>query len=357
MYGCPPANSEKTVAPQRLQQAVVPQTQKDFLGLLNDLGEQDIILNAVTLDSESAWIYRALGERKIPYVVISLGAIPSRVRHGWRVVGSVREWLKLELEELAIRLTGIRNFIRILLDPAVNYATLPAPKLWLQGGALQRLASVYFPKPWRARRIKTHSFDCEAALFSRTKEIPTGNYAVFVDAALVGHPDFVHASAEDAVTPQKYFDGMKKLFGILERQLDMPVIVAGHPRVVYEHSPFDRPTYYGMTCELVGGSQLVITHCSTALAYAAIFRKRVMFATTNELEKGEFRLLIARASSWFGVKPVNADEVSETSRIEVAAVDERRWSTYELDFVREPAAPPRSIWSSLEMALDDSNGA
>lgn len=102
----------------------------------------------------------------------------------------------------------------------------------------------------------------------------------------------------------------------------------------------------GRTMELVRDCALVLCHASTSVSYAVIFRKPLMFVTTDEIERSSYRKAIARMSSRFAARRVNADRFTPVEVV-IPAVDEALYQAYEHAHLRAPDAVDASPWHML----------
>ena len=87
-----------------------------------------------------------------------------------------------------------------------------------------------------------------------------------------------------ALSSVKWYQKLNDLFAILEKQFNLKVIICGHYKTNYA-SPSQifngRELIYNRTIELVSNSQFVITMGSSAVSYAVIYKKPVIFITSN----------------------------------------------------------------------------
>ena len=154
-----------------------------------------------------------------------------------------------------------------------------------------------------------HSSNYEECLMSVNKpRLIKEKYCVFIDQFLPYHPDSieagVHFNAED------YFNNMNLLFDFIEKQYDIEVIIAAHPRSNYDLYPdvFEKRTIIkNDTCNLVKDSEFVIYHFSDSLAYVTAFKKPVIVITTNDINR-VMHDSIMRICSLLGTTEVNLDE-------------------------------------------------
>jgi len=89
-------------------------------------------------------------------------------------------------------------------------------------------------------------------------------------------------------TVKNWYGGLNRFFNNLENKFDLKVIIATHPKAKFEKKiPYlgNRRAYKNSAMELVKNCKYVITHQSTSLSYATIYKKPIFFIYTNETKK------------------------------------------------------------------------
>lgn len=134
-------------------------------------------------------------------------------------------------------------------------------------------------------------------------------YAVFLDENFVYHPDMIINKKKDWVIPKNYFKSMNNFFSFLSNKFNLEIKIASHPSNYRNY--FDKyKLYFNYTPELVGNADLVILHQSTSLSYPILFKKKILFLTSNEINKktGYLKDKIYSLAKFFKKKPINVDE-------------------------------------------------
>jgi len=138
------------------------------------------------------------------------------------------------------------------------------------------------------------------------------------------------------LTSDVWYPALCKFFDFLERKTGAIVEIAGHYKSNHiSPAPcFDnRIVKYGLTREMVQQSEYVITRCSTAVSYAVLYRKPVVFIYSAQLSHDKQAMLdINGMAETLGAVPVNIDDYPDdiTSYLKV---DEAKYAAYESELL------------------------
>ena len=98
---------------------------------------------------------------------------------------------------------------------------------------------------------------------------------------------------------------MNNFFKLIEDQLGLEVIIAAHPRSNYENHPDyfkGRKCIRGQLVKLARECKLILAHDSTALSFASLLYKPVVFVTSSELNSSFQGPSIIEMAKYFGKK-------------------------------------------------------
>lgn len=187
------------------------------------------------------------------------------------------------------------------------------------------------------RYVYGHSHDYSNYLLCEQKPVvstpPPKKTAVLLDGAgPVFGSDAVYLGRKVHFTADAWFPALSRLFDRLETETGVRIEIAGHYKTTHPAvAPYfgKRPVYYGKTRELVRNSEFVITRASTAISYAVMFRKPVIFIYSNQLKEDRMAMRdICGLAGTLGTEPVNIDEpIYEIGRL--LNVNEERYRGYE----------------------------
>lgn len=162
----------------------------------------------------------------------------------------------------------------------------------------------------------------------------TTNLAVMLDS---NEP---HSVGDDTLmnrphrlTATNWFPAITKLFDQLESQTGVSIAIAGHYKS--QLPPIaacfgNRPVHYGETLELTSSCKYVITRNSTAISYAVILRKPVIFIYSDELEADGLAIQWTFYMAGFlGTQPININRLP-SDLTTLLTVNEDRYKAYEM---------------------------
>ncbi len=163
-----------------------------------------------------------------------------------------------------------------------------------------------------------HSYDYSNALIylSSKTEIKLKKGICFLDCPtpmFISDYDLLKHKVYNTV--ENWYPALCNLFATVEKRITTSVTIAGHYKTAHPPNPvyFDsRDVIYDKTIELVDASGLVITQFSTAISYAVIFRKPVLFIFSNELIKDSLSMADTLfLADQLGTKAINIDDFKE----------------------------------------------
>lgn len=141
--------------------------------------------------------------------------------------------------------------------------------------------------------------------------LPEAPYAVFIDDNLPYASDWSLLGLPAPVTPQRYYPAMQRLLDAVETRWGMPVVVASHPSSRHDERVqqgfHGRRLIHGRTAELVRNAHAVLLHGSTAVSFAVLANKPMLFLGSDELSTCSYGLHVNTMASELGHVPLNID--------------------------------------------------
>jgi hypothetical protein len=137
--------------------------------------------------------------------------------------------------------------------------------------------------------IWAHAFDYDIHLKGSAENTTPRNQAVFLSSLFpLFQGDSLAHGYKASITAEKYFPSICIFFNHIEKELDIKIEIAAHPKSnhpLYPDYLGNRRTLRGETYEMIKNSQFVINHMSSSIQFAILLKKPILFLITNELEK------------------------------------------------------------------------
>jgi hypothetical protein len=199
------------------------------------------------------------------------------------------------------------------------------------------------------RQIWGHIFDYDLYLMQRTApRQATAPYAVFLDQNLVYHSDLLFTGTTPSTTAASYFPPLLRFFDRFEELTGHSVVIAAQPRADYgQKNPFGRRIpVAGKTAELVRDASLVFAHYSAAISFPVLWRKPLVFLTSNDLRGTWTRPFIEVFRSFFDAPLLNIDAFTDDDidLERLTRVPEPVYARYQRRFIKKPGTPERPLW-------------
>ena len=165
------------------------------------------------------------------------------------------------------------------------------------------------------------------------------NYILFIDSAgpkFVG--DLLLFKGKYPFTSEKWYPSLNAFFTRIEKKLKLKVLIAPHPKTEIKN----RPNYLGYRTvskkkiyDLIDNSKLVITRISTAISYAIVRKKPILFIYSDELNKhknymDELNLFVKQTGS----KVFNIDNNFEKLDINsLMRINLKKYKKYKMNYI------------------------
>lgn len=205
--------------------------------------------------------------------------------------------------------------------------------------------------------IWAHTFDYDHYLADSNCEPAVPGYGVFLDGCIPFHPDYlVCDNSNPQVDPKAYYQGITRFFDHVEKATGVPIVVAAHPRSSYEGGPDyfqGRRIERGNSAQLVARSQFVIAQYSNSINFPVIYRKPIIFITSDMLEKTHKALYLRHYAMLLGKKTINVDSLEIPDFVHELKIDEVAYERYFENYVKKRGTPEKSTWDIL---LDELEG-
>lgn len=174
----------------------------------------------------------------------------------------------------------------------------------------------------------------------KKKKIKTErNIITYIDSNLYLNPEVQqNCKKNENLTFKNLQNHFSKIFDVIERQTNLKIVVALHPnpkllRNFDHHSLFKRKIYKNKTIELIKKSKLVITDLSTAINFAILNYKPIVFAYNNKIKSHKFYDNLLANSKLLGSTAINSDENLNNLKISYN-VNSKKYNQFKKLFIK-----------------------
>jgi hypothetical protein len=295
-------------------------------------------------------LFHHLRKKRIKLVVMDSGAYPLPNEEKISVVSESKLAYALKSNYLRRVLDALchKTLIKILPDQTPDFALV-------SGGSWRA-----YPRFSRAKKIiSAHSFDYDRYLqLKNAPPLRDFDYAVYLDENITDHEDNVELGYTSPVSAKRFLSSFNRFLYAFEQASGMPVLVAGYPtsRQELRHGMFgDREMIYGQTAELIRDAKVVFAHASTAISFAVVWRRPVIFLTSDEMAQSWYQPWIAAPCNILGSALVNIDiDLPEPENVaRWQGRDAAGYQAYEETYIKSAGSPEVSMWDIfLEVKRD-----
>lgn len=244
--------------------------------------QDTLFISIMTFEARISKLYKLLTKFDCQLAVFGRNMFPLASANKTSLLDKI---LKINFSKLInfIRNRMIRNDIKNGLIKNYDIVFLGGKMGWLGIG------NVRFDEISKAETVKINSDDYDNYLKLKDAEnLMNYDYILFLDEYLPLHPDTSLFNIKN-VKPQDYYPELNDYFTEVEKQFNMPVVIAAHPKAIrYKEEDFfdNRQVYFGKTAELSKYAHFVIAHDTTSINYPIAFNKKLHLITSNNIEDG-----------------------------------------------------------------------
>jgi hypothetical protein len=287
-------------------------------------------------------IFRLLSKYDCRMVRFASGALPHDPVYKWRKVAA---WLATP-RRCALEISGRLKAAALrrlqLVKPfAITFAAGEASMT--RSGDTTKVVPINF-----------FDYDRFIEARSRDRRLVNGRYAVFLDSNLPYHSDLAFCDLP-RIDPVGYFRSLNRFFGLLEKAHGVRVVIAAHPRADYHDAIFEgRQIHRLATAELVKDAEFVLSHTSTAMSYAVLNCKPLLFIYTDGMAAAYERWFIREMrcfADYLDAPLYNVDQIHDARQVAVTQVNQACYERYKYTFLtsRQSESTPTHeiIWREL----------
>jgi len=337
---CPTLNKEKILPDKFISKNQFTFYDNDkAIQAIRELDKESFVIMSGWYQKETFPIYKALSKFNIPYAVIASVTYPFGMGHAGKSFWW--KWLSILYK---FRFNKINTLIyKPIFAPLFG---IRPPSICILGGEKSYENNKHVALIGKNTELLwTQVHDYNDYLKDLTKSVEQENIAVFLDVGAPKFPwDQLTPRGITHLTVEKYYPSICKFFDYLEVELGLKIIIAAHPKSNHEKYPDyfgKRQTFKAQTHKLIKKSKLVISHASTAINFAVLEKKAILFITTGEYAMDlEYSKRMELMANSLGKTLINIDQLPYKLDKEIEqSVDESLYSSYRQNYIKKDGSP------------------
>jgi hypothetical protein len=322
----------------------------EALKAISEISPDSLMIVSLMYGPATHKIFQTISKANIPYCVLAVNSLPfEKEKESSRILKCMKRLLSLNIDKVK----------KILYHPRFAHLWgIRSPNFCIVANELLfKKNKVNFLIGKNTEALWAHALDYDIYLEKSAEEVKTtSSQSVFLDQlAPMFQGDALALSYQVFTTVENYYPSMCKFFDHVEKQLDIKVEIAAHPKSNHPSYPEyygGRKTSRGMTFEMLKNSRLAMTLCSTAIHFAILLKKPIIFLTTNEQEKDKRLSLYNKALAHsLGKTVINIDDPFNINWERELYVDEKIYDDYIDRYIKKRGSEELNTWQILANRL------
>lgn len=268
--------------------------------------------------------------------------------------GKITKFEKLCRKVSKHRIEGflVRKFLSIAHTLTQKYPDIirlrTINRIWYST-VFNEIPSVFIGEQTFLRAV--HHLDYDLTISERKRFSSAGEHVVLIDSMGPAHPDYESGFYMDVPDFEDWRAEVLKALELIEGHVNSKIQIAGHPsssQALSTETYGGRISILGQTCTMVLNSSLiVILEGSTAVNFAVVFRRPILFVDSPIFEP-RLRNLNYELSRQLQMPILRLD--LPCSDFSIPKVDENLYREYQERYIKLPNTPETDFWSTV--ALD-----
>lgn len=302
---------------------------------------------------KNARLFRMIGESGFAYAIIYVGGHPGvEVRRTLKLC-SARSFTNLVRK---VRLRVIYDKVgRLLISRMARYSFGYRRPVRVystnRNSPVREYLKAYGLSSAGAVLIPAYDYEIYRTYRMRARSHTNSGICVYLEDGLTGHPDFARNGIK-SLERGPFLSSLNRVFDCIEKKASWEVVIAAHPRShgVWRSSDFGgRTVVNSKTVEFAAEAELVVAHYSTAVSFAVLGRRPLLFLKTREMIGTSHERATNRLASALGAVCLNADDAGDFEAIDPRGLkpDLDAYERFVNEYIKPPGVPDVSMWDII----------
>ncbi len=259
------------------------QSKQELSNLLRNYDSKNAILNIqMAPNKTTVSLIKELQKKDFVKIFFDVGTLPE---------SNVRSWLRK---------------IKFLFKPFVlqpDYVFRSGLRSYLSFSSTTKVLSINYADYdlYLAKKNQIHT----------PMQLENDKYIVFLDQYLPGHIDFVQLGGV-GMDVERYYKSISNFLLQYAKRNQCRVVIAAHPKADFKnYVPSEVLVYKNQTFDLIAKAEVVFAHYSTAVSYAVLFNRPLVFLINNCILNSPLRKILLKQikgfSDFFSAPLLNCD--------------------------------------------------
>ncbi len=330
----------------------------ELLNAMSLLSAKDcFVICFVPYAIKTYFIFRKLSVKKVQYSVFMANAIPLTACSSYNINDIVKNISFKEVADKIRNLTVAKILEFIFFKLNLKLLRIVPATLRLAGGRRSAVVAK-FPVNSHTQTLWIHTLDYDIYLDELSNvSFEDPRQAVFLDEYMPFHSAYQYLGAKPFITnPVEYYGFLCSFFKFLENTYGLHIVIASHPRAHYEkHEDYfqGRPVIKGQTVRLIRNSAFAISHASTSLNYAVLFRKPIIFVTTDKLDISPEGVWIHNIASFFNKRVYNLNKFDGIDLEAELKINQKLYDNYKNDYIKKTGSEELAFWQIVAKRIKE----
>jgi hypothetical protein len=308
---------------------------KEAIKAVSGLFSSSLVICGLHYNIETYIFYRIMSKNKIIYCSNLAMAIPTGTM-------TVKKSTGVRLQRVNISRIILRAFLAV---PFRYLGIKPVDIIFAMG---EKYLTCGYPSSEKSEILWVHFYDYDKYLLAMEKSPLVEHKAgIFLDEYLPFHPDNIDMKVP-AVNADEYFSLLRNFFDHIENKFGVNIIIAAHPRSRYDEMPDmfgGRPVIRGKTVELIQKADFVIMHHSMSINYAVLFKKPIIFITTDQVDQYLTEdPTIEWLAAYFGKRKHNLNKEFTINLQGELLIKGEAYRKYQNDYIKKEGSEKKMLW-------------
>jgi len=316
--------------------------EKQTLDVIKNIDSKTFVFLSLYKRIKTKFIFDAIEKKDINYAYVNVGGMPQKG--------------KIIFEIIKFSFLFPIAAIKKILSKYNNLNNVGAkPKYIFCAGRKHYVDSK--KKFKNSRIIKIPSYDFDEKILINKKRLNlfknSKDYAVYLDMGN-NHPDELYPQEkyfppESVIEYNTWYNPLNNFFKKFISCTNLDLKIAAHPRAKYKKNSIKfGKIYFNKTIELISKCKIVLVHRSTALHFAILFQKPLMFLIADNYKSTEKRWTNILAD-YFNKKPINMSFVKFNKEIfyNEMKFNKKIYSDFKKDFIVDIKNPNKASYEII----------